>query len=114
MKLTATLSTIALTAVMTLPATANAQTKMSEYMRSALIDVCKSVQSNRPYKLKNTLKEHRLDIPTINQKLVCNDESPYNFALTHNASRTAATLNKGQVKIQDIAYNGSKYYIYVE
>jgi len=114
MKQVSLLSAIALAGITSLPAQAENQAPMTYYMESALVEVCKSVKSDRPIRLIKALKGHRLSIPTINEKLMCNGEAPYNFALTHNADRTAKTLNKGRVKIRDIAATGSKYYIYVK
>lgn len=98
--------------LMTLPTYADFS--MPRYMVDKLVDVCKSVKSNKPYRLRKSLRNSNLDVPTINAKLVCNNESVYDFALTHNADKTASYLNKGRVNIQDIAAVGSKYYIYVK
>lgn len=100
---------LALTTLLSMPALAG--NISSEYREAALKEVCQSVQSNKPHKLFSSLGQHRLNMKTINAKLMCNNESVYDFALTHNAHRTANMLNEGQVAIKDIAYNQDKIYI---
>ncbi|MDF2177770.1 DUF3718 domain-containing protein [Aliiglaciecola sp. CAU 1673] len=99
---------ITLFSAVALGVSANAAAMTDDYIEAALIEVCESVMSNKPFKLKDTLREHRLDVPTINEKLLCNSESPYRFALTHSATRTANILSAGRVDIKDIAKTESK------
>lgn len=77
--------------------------KMDTNLHQALVETCIAVKSNKPLKLRTELKEYRLTVDTIREKLVCNGESVYQFALTHNANRTAGMINKGNVSISEMA-----------
>jgi len=108
---------LALTAITVLGASisfAHAEVAMTDYMQTALVNTCISVKSNKPMKLKMALKEYRLKIATIRDKLMCNGESVHQFALTHNATRTANKINKGSVSIQEIAsLPQEKYWVWI-
>lgn len=77
--------------------------KMDTHLHQALVETCMAVKSNQPLKLRAELKEYRLNVDTIREKLICNGESVYQFALTHNAKRTAGMINKGSVSISEMA-----------
>ncbi len=103
---------LALTVSMSL--TVAAEGMIGKRVEAALVNVCKSVKSDSVFQLKQSLKDANLDVYTINQKLVCNSENVHAFAVTHNANRTAAILQKSRVQIQDLAYNGEKYQVFID
>jgi len=100
---------LALTAVslslLAVPSMATAFNKST--IESVLVQTCKDVKSNKVYKLKANLKENHLRVHVINEKLMCNGESVYDFAMTHNADKTAKMLRTGSVSIQDVALNNT-------
>lgn len=87
--------------------TAQASTDDHYYIAPALeaklIKVCEAVMSDKRLRLHLRLKEYRLSVREINRGLKCNGEDPYNFAMTHEAYNNANYLNRGRVKIRDIA-----------
>ncbi|WP_199609403.1 DUF3718 domain-containing protein [Flocculibacter collagenilyticus] len=94
----------------------SANAPMDPYIETALVNVCKSVIKNSPISLKKTVRGYRLKMDTITEKLMCNNETPYQFALTHNADRNARLLKTGSVEIKDIAAVDAveKYYVYID
>lgn len=86
-------------ALITVP---QSQASSEPYIKQALVETCTAVKSNNPLKLKQELREYRLDVDTIREKLVCNGLSVHQFALAHKANRTANMINKGSVNITDI------------
>lgn len=108
---------LALTAMTVLGASisfAHAEVPMTDYMKTALTETCIAVKSNSILKLSKELKEYNLKVATIRDKLMCNGESVHQFALTHNATRTANKINKGSVSIQEIAsLPQQKYWIWI-
>lgn len=77
--------------------------KMDPHLHNALVETCIAVKANSPLQLRNQLKEYNLKVGTIRDKLMCNGESVYQFALTHNATRTANVINRGSVSISELA-----------
>jgi hypothetical protein len=93
---------------------AHAEVPMTDYMKTALTETCMAVKSNSILKLNKELKEYNLKVGTIRDKLMCNGESVHQFALTHNANRTANKINKGSVSIQEIAsLPQEKYWVWI-
>ncbi|MED5525178.1 DUF3718 domain-containing protein [Gallaecimonas pentaromativorans] len=84
---------------------------MDPQIENALIAVCKASISNKPFVLSGTLKEHRLSYPVVADKLVCNGQSVYNFAMDRGADRTAAQIfsrgRMGVVTIEDLSKTAS-------
>ncbi len=78
---------------------------LSEYQEIALVDTCKSALSNKPIKLKKTLKEYRLKMKKVALNVMCNGEDIIAFAANHGADRTASRLEGsiGKVEITDVA-----------
>ncbi|MFT4927570.1 MAG: hypothetical protein ACI8WB_003681 [Phenylobacterium sp.] len=109
-KIIAIASTLTVLTAVSLPTSANLI--MDSYVENALINVCQSVASNKVYQLRNTLREFNLKVDLVNQKLVCNDQSVHSFAVSNGANNTASLLQKGSVKIKDLAKNDDKYYVY--
>ena len=100
------LATTAIAAsLLVLPSAAIAFDKST--IESLLVQACKDVKSNKVLKLKTNLKINHLTLPLISEKLMCNGESVYDFAMTHNADKTAKLLRTGSVSIHDVAYNNS-------
>ncbi len=87
----------------------NAQAMSSDYIEQALISTCKSIASDRVGNMKRTLREHRLTVPLIGEKLLCNGMHVVAFAESRGAERTAGYLEQrvGRVEIIDIATNWS-------
>lgn len=84
-------------------------------IESILVQACKDVKRNNVVRLKSNLKQNYLSVSLINEKLMCNGESVYDFALTHNADKTARALRMGSVSIRDIAYKTQiKYQVWLD
>ncbi|WP_394176076.1 DUF3718 domain-containing protein [Thalassotalea litorea] len=92
------------------PATVSADALMSNYMETALIDVCKSAESNNLIRFNRTMKEYRLKTQTVALKVVCNGENIPDFAATHGAYKTAERLNESieGVSIEDVALHSQE------
>ena len=75
------------------------------YTDAALVDVCKSAQSNKVYKLKSVMKSYRLQDKTVALKVMCNGDDIITFAEKNGATKTADKLQKsiGNVSITDVA-----------
>lgn len=86
-------------------ATSSQAVRMSPYMKTALVDVCKAAMSNKVYKLYNTTKSYHLKDKTIALKVMCNGDDIISFAEKHGADKTAAKLQRslGKVNIIDTA-----------
>ncbi|QFU23683.1 DUF3718 domain-containing protein [Shewanella eurypsychrophilus] len=79
---------------------------MSVHMENTLVAVCKAGASNSLYKFRDTMKSYRINKQRVFPRLVCNGESFHQFALSHNADKTAkriAPYMRGTVTIKDIA-----------
>ncbi|WP_018692890.1 DUF3718 domain-containing protein [Algicola sagamiensis] len=75
----------------------------SEYL-TKLVDTCHAIKSNHQHTLRKTLMQNNLTMDEINEKLMCNGESAYEFAITHKAMNNAKMLNRtGTVTIKEIA-----------
>ena len=82
---------------------------------SMLVQACKDVKSNRVVKLKSNLRTNHLSLSLINEKLMCNGESVYDFVVTHNAEKTARLFRTGFVSIRDVAMNtDDKYWVWLD
>ncbi len=92
-----------------------AQAMSQDYINKVLVDTCLNVKKNVPIRLHQHLKENRLKVPMIRERLMCNGETVYNFALTHGAYKTAQVINKGSVTITPIAANtGNKIWVWFD
>lgn len=78
---------------------------MDSYMEEALVNTCKAALTNKPLKLKATLKEYRLKERTAALGIVCNGEDIITFAENRGAFKTANHMNRsiGKSVITDIA-----------
>ncbi|MDN3652045.1 DUF3718 domain-containing protein [Thalassotalea ponticola] len=102
-----TLTLVALmTTSMTLSVQANADSTMDPYIESALVQVCKSAQSNDLSDMRSTIKSFRLNEKTVAQNVVCNGDNIINFAEDAGAYKTANHLQQrlGESEITDLAY----------
>lgn len=93
------------TAVPALAFSISSQATTTEYMDSALVEVCKATQSNKVYKLKSVLKSHRLQGKAVALKVMCNGDDIVTFAEKSGATKTAYKLQEsiGDVSITDVA-----------
>ncbi|NMH64570.1 DUF3718 domain-containing protein [Shewanella salipaludis] len=101
-----TLTTVAAITLTTLSFAASAA--MDPQIEKTLIAVCKAGASNNIFTYANTMRDYRINEQRVFPRLVCNDQSFHQFALSHGANRTAAKIEryiKGRVTIQDIAMN---------
>ncbi len=91
------------TAVPILTFSLSSQAAMDPKIENALIDVCKSVMSNKMYKYRDTTKAYHLKDKVIALKVMCNGEDIITFAESHHADKIAARLQKsvGNVSIND-------------
>jgi hypothetical protein len=106
---------IALTALSLSLWSMTSQAAMDPQIENTLIAVCKAGASNNVLKFNHTMKSYRINKPRIFPRLVCNGESFYQFALSHNAEKTArriAPYAQGKVTIQDLAYLGETQPLY--
>ncbi|OUS27536.1 hypothetical protein A9Q98_09565 [Thalassotalea sp. 42_200_T64] len=83
----------------------NSSAAMDPYIESALINVCKSAQSDDLREMRSTIKGFHLNEKTVALKVVCNGENIINFAENSGAYTTANHLEKrlGSTKIVDLA-----------
>lgn len=93
------------TAIPALTFSLSSQAAMDAKIEAALIEVCKSVTTNKVYNYQKTAKSYQLKDKTVALKVVCNDQDIISFAESHGADKTAAKLQKslGDVNIIDIA-----------
>jgi hypothetical protein len=99
---------IALTALSLSLFSMTSQAAMDPQLENTLVAVCKAGASNNVFQFNNTMKSYRINKPRIFPRLVCNGESFYQFALSHNADKTASRIApymQGTVTIQDLAFN---------
>lgn len=54
-----------------------------------LVNICKALKSDKPNRLRAVMKKARLNYKQINEGLVCNGQNAIDFALLHNAGKTA-------------------------
>ncbi|MGE6651000.1 DUF3718 domain-containing protein [Shewanella colwelliana] len=93
-------------AIASAPFAFSANAAMSPQMEKTLVAVCKAGASNSMIEFSSTLKEHRINKQRVFPRLVCNDQSFHQFALSQGADRTAkkiAPYATGTVTIKDIA-----------
>ena len=93
------------TAIPVLAFSLPSQAAMDHHIEEALINVCKSVTTNKVYKYQQTAKSYRLKNKTVALKVVCNGQDIISFAESHGADKTAAKLQKsiGTTRIIDTA-----------
>ena len=66
--------------------------KMSPDIESRLIAVCQAATKDSLVNFKRTLKENRINKKRVFPKLVCNNQSLHDFALTHSATKVADNI----------------------
>ena len=76
-----------LTTNIALAGTAQAQ-YIDPVMENKLVRVCEAIQSNSKFKLRNAIKNSRVDVKRLNKGLVCNGYDPVTFAIVSNAENT--------------------------
>ena len=78
---------------------------MDPNIEKALINVCKSVTTNKVHTYKRTAKSYRLKDKTIALKVMCNGQDIISFAESYGADKTARILQKslGKTNIIDLA-----------
>ncbi len=54
-----------------------------------LVNICKALKSDKPSRLRSVMKKARISYKQINEGLVCNGQNAIDFALLHNADKTA-------------------------
>ncbi|MCG9714471.1 DUF3718 domain-containing protein [Shewanella insulae] len=99
---------LTIAAIALAPLAFSSQAAMSLQMEKTLVAVCKAGASNSIVEFNGTMKEYRINKPRIFPRLVCNDQSFHQFALSHGADRTAARIERytlGTVTIKDITMN---------
>ena len=103
-KLKTTLFALA-TAVPVLGFSLPSQATMDANVEKALINICKSVTTNKVYKYNKAAKAYHLKDKTIALQVICNGDDIITFAEKHGADRTAAKLQRsiGNVSIIDTA-----------
>ncbi len=80
----------------------NADANSAHYREHALIDICQAVKSDSVMQLKRTIKGHHLSLQTVKDKLVCNQLSAFDFAVSVEAYHTAGLVAPGHVDIRDL------------
>ncbi len=87
----------------------------TNFINTALVKACVDVKNNKPFTMKKNLKKNHLTVKLISEKLMCNGESAYDFAMTHNADRTAKAVFTGKVFIKDVAkLNQDKIWVWLD
>lgn len=98
---------ITLTGTLGLLASAHSQAAMDSHIEKALQQVCYSSMSDSLMTLRQTVKEYRLDMKDVANKIVCNGDDIGTFAAEQGAAKTANYLRSfqdGHVSIRDLAY----------
>ncbi|CAM3890062.1 MULTISPECIES: DUF3718 domain-containing protein [Shewanella] len=99
---------LTIAAIALAPLAFSSQAAMSPQMEKTLVAVCKAGASNNMVEFSSTLREYRINKQRVFPRLVCNDQSFHQFALSNGADRTAAKIAPyalGTVTIKDIAMN---------
>lgn len=95
-------------AVLTLSASASAQTSIDPQIQDVLVETCSHAQDDDRISLNKTLKANRLSKQRAVDKVVCDGKTLVNFARSANATKVVAMLepyeqrSKGNVSISDI------------
>ncbi|MCG9738681.1 DUF3718 domain-containing protein [Shewanella insulae] len=99
---------LTIAAIALAPLAFSSHAAMSPHMEKTLVAVCKAGASNSMIEFSSTLREYRINKQRIFPRLVCNDQSFHQFALSNGADRTAAKIEPysfGTVTIKDITMN---------
>lgn len=72
--------------------TGAASAKITDSREESLIRICEALMSDKPIRLKRTMKKAGVTYKQVNEGLVCNGQSAMNFALLHNADKNAGLL----------------------
>ncbi|MCG9719815.1 DUF3718 domain-containing protein [Shewanella sp. Isolate7] len=99
---------LTIAAIALAPLAFSSQAAMSPQMEKTLVAVCKAGASNSVITFNGTMKEYRINKQRVFPRLVCNDQSFHQFALSNGADRTAAKIERytlGSVTIKDITMN---------
>lgn len=83
---------------------------MDPQLENTLVAVCKAGASNNLVSFSDTMKEYRINQGRIFPRLVCNDKSFHQFALSQGADKTAKRIKRyirGEVTIKDIAQHST-------
>ncbi|TVP15119.1 DUF3718 domain-containing protein [Shewanella sp. KCT] len=99
---------LTIAAIALAPLAFSSQAAMSPQMEKTLVAVCKAGASNSIIEFNGTMKEYRINKQRVFPRLVCNDQSFHQFALSKGADRTAAKIERyslGTVTIKDLAMN---------
>jgi hypothetical protein len=95
-------------AVLTLSATASAQSSIAPETRQVLVETCSFAEDDNRLSLSKTLKANRLSKQRAVEKVVCNGQPLVDFARSASANKVVAMLEsyerraKGKVSISDV------------
>ncbi len=69
--------------------TGAASAKLMDSKEESLVKVCQALTSDKPIRLKRSMKKAGVTFKQVEEGLVCNGKSAINFALLHDANKTA-------------------------
>lgn len=72
--------------------TGAASAKIKDSREESLIRICEALISDKPIRLKRAMKKAGVSFKQVNEGLVCNGENAINFALLHDAGKTAGLV----------------------
>lgn len=72
--------------------TGAASAKITDSKEESLVKICEALTSDRTIRLKRSMKKAGVTFKQINEGLVCNGKSAINFALLHDANKTASLV----------------------
>ncbi|WP_040521525.1 DUF3718 domain-containing protein [Aliiglaciecola lipolytica] len=71
---------------------ANAATSFTPTQEASLVKICKALKSDSRIKLNNAIKSSNLSYKLVANGLMCNGKSALEFAVMHEAQKTAGLL----------------------
>jgi hypothetical protein len=93
-------------AILTLSATASADTYIAADIKDVLVEVCVNTQDDDRLSLTKTLRQNRLSKQNSVNKVVCNGQQLMDFARSANAHKVVAMLTpyerRAKVSISDV------------
>ncbi|MCA1929929.1 DUF3718 domain-containing protein [Rheinheimera sp.] len=93
-------------AVLSVSATAMADTYIPPQVQDVLVEVCSNTQTDDRLSLRKTLHQNRLSKKAAVTKVVCNGQALMDFARSSNANKVVAMLSpyeqRAKVSISDL------------
>lgn len=81
--------TLAATIIASIAFVGSASAEIRDSHEESLIRICEAMQSDKPERLRAVMKDTRVSYKQVNEDLLCNGQNAIDFALLHNADKTA-------------------------